>query len=504
MAGLPPDPWQADAHDLMGAFRPDGNWCARNYAEWVPRQNGKSGGIGVPRALAGLLLFPERLLLWSAHEYKTSTEAFELVKEALLMLGDEVKTDLIVIPPLDIPGAPLKQDLYVKVSTTNGKEGFRTWTEDRSREWRKRLRFVARSKSSGRGFAGDLNVIDEAFAYTRAQQSALAPTGLAKPFSQTVYLSTPPLNGAEGEVMYRLRERAIVERDPRLGYRDWGLAMTLDELGKLPRAERRDFVRDPANWASVMPARGYGRVTDEAIRDLINQFVDDTDAARELLCMWPEQISVQARWQVISEQDWADRGHGHPDDWDDSAEVAFAVAMPPEQDRAAIVVASRSLRTGEIQIQEVGYRDGAAWVEDRIVELTERHPLSIVAIAKQGPAGYLVRQLDQAGIEVVTPNEVENGQAAQRFVELVAKQPVVRHCNQESLDIAVKAALPQQRGDVWRLMRRTGTDISPMEAAALAVWALEDGGGPVSQPLPVPAGSATGMSGVGDLSDVGF
>lgn len=506
LAELPPDPWQSDAHDIIGALRSDGNWACRDYCEVVGRQQGKTGGLGVPRVLTGLLYLPERLLLWSAHEYKTSTEAFEMVRDALLVLGDEVKPDLIEIPPLDLPGA-LQEPLWVKVSTTNGKEGFRTWTEDRRRAWRKRLRFVARSKNSGRGFPADLSVVDETFAYTAVQQAALAPTGLAKPFAQTIHLSSPPLRGDEGEVMYRLRERAEVEHDPRLGFRDWGLATTLDEFKRMPREERRAFLRKVEHWAATLPARGSGRVTDEAILHLINTFADDVDAAREVLCMWPERISVEGRWQVIGEQAWKDRGDGHPEDWGDDA--AFAIAMPPEQDWAAIVVAGNSRRTGEILIQEVGYGTGTDWVLGRILELADRHPQAIVAIAKQGPAGYLVPQLERVGVELLTPNEVETGQAAQRFVELVAKQPVVRHFDQESLDIAVKAALPQVRGDVWRLQRRGGTDISPMEAATLAVWALEDSGGPVSAPLPVPANAGTdhgdGLGPLGgDLANLGF
>ncbi|MGL5909640.1 MAG: hypothetical protein ACRCZP_06540, partial [Phycicoccus sp.] len=232
LAGLPPDPWQSDAHDIMMSLRSDGNWAAKDYAEWVGRQQGKTSGIGVPRVLAGLFLLPERLFLWSAHEVRTSTETFESIRDALLTLGEEIKPDLIQVDPLDLDGA-LQEPLWVQVISANGKEGFRTWTEDRRREWRKRLLMVSRSKGSGRGFPADLRFIDEAFAYTPTQQAALAPSRLAKPFAQTIYLSSPPLLGTEGEVMYRLRQR-VAEGDPRLGLRDWGLAVTLDDFLQLP------------------------------------------------------------------------------------------------------------------------------------------------------------------------------------------------------------------------------------------------------------------------------
>lgn len=504
MAGLPPDPWQLDSHEIMLGLREDGNFAAGDYAEWVSRQQGKTGGLGVPRLLGGLFLLPERRFLWSAHLQSAATEAFEMTREALLTLGEEVRPDLIEVPPLDLPGA-LGESLFVQVISANGKEGFRTWTEDRRLEWRKRVLMVSRSKGGGRGIPADVRFIDESYAYTAAQQAALAPTRLAKPFAQTIYLSTPPLNGEEGEVMYRLRERAEEEDDPRLGYRDWGLATTLDEFRKLSPAQQREFLFDRANWRAALPALGLGRVTEDSVEILIREFAENEDAAREVLGLWPERITATGSWQVISKADWDAQGGGRADDW--GSEVAFAVAMPEAQDWTSIAVAgpSRS-KPGEILLQIATYDRGSSWALGRIQELDARHPEAVVAIAPNGAAGHLIAPLERAGVELIEPSQLEVAHGFARFVRGVAEEKTIRHCSQESLDIAVKVALLRPHGADGgsTLLRRGGTDVSPLEAASLAVWAIEDVLGDVGPPLAVPAGlNATPLGGA-DLAHMGF
>lgn len=500
MAGLPLEPWQENALELMLAFRSDGKWAAREYAELVGRQQGKSAGVGLPRALAGLLLLNERLIMWSAHEVKTALESFLALRLALERLGEDAGPNLIALDD---------GNLLVKVINNNGYEGFELSTGQR-------LRFVARSKGSGRGFSGDLSVIDEAFAYTRQQQSALAPTQLARPNPQTCYLSSPPLRGdvEEGKVLYALAARAAKGDDgERLGFRDWGLAVSLDEVMGMANADRHAFLDDRDNWAAALPALGRGRVTEESIAQLRRE-MDDKDFAREVLGCWPVQASTDGRWQVIPKTAWAARGWtARPADGRDADElwtsdVAFAIAMPPEQDWAAVMVAGRSV-DDELLVQVVRYARGTAWVLPEVLDLAERHPHTVVAINKRGPAGYLLAPLERAGVELVVPAELEAAHANQRFVRGVVDEPVIRHFDQEPLDIAVKAAVKRPMGDGWTWLRRGDTDVSPVEGAALAVWAVEDGTGPVSAPLPVPANAGTdygdGLGALGgDLAHLGF
>ena len=55
--------------------RADGSWAASTVADFEPRQNGKNDTINA-RELAGLILFGERLIIHTAHEFSTANESF--------------------------------------------------------------------------------------------------------------------------------------------------------------------------------------------------------------------------------------------------------------------------------------------------------------------------------------------------------------------------------------------------------------------------------------------
>lgn len=62
-------PWQEEILTKSAATRPGGRWSTFENVVIAPRQQGKSFVV-VPRALAGCLLYGERLVVYSAHEYK--------------------------------------------------------------------------------------------------------------------------------------------------------------------------------------------------------------------------------------------------------------------------------------------------------------------------------------------------------------------------------------------------------------------------------------------------
>ena len=78
-AGLVLDPWQRDeVCDILGVDH-FGLWCSFETCTVCQRQCGK-GGIIETIELGALFLFGERLILHSAHEYKTAQEAFLRIK----------------------------------------------------------------------------------------------------------------------------------------------------------------------------------------------------------------------------------------------------------------------------------------------------------------------------------------------------------------------------------------------------------------------------------------
>ncbi|MET9123003.1 hypothetical protein [Streptomyces sp. NPDC004528] len=455
-AGLEADPWQADSLDLMMSVRPDGKWACFEFAEWVPRQNGK-GAILEIRALAGFLLLGEKLLMWSAHEYKTAIRAFRRMKQLLKRLGKQVGANENL---LEVDG------IRIKINNTNGEEGFERL--DTGAE----LKFIARSKGSGRGFTGTTNIIDEAFAYTWDQNEALMPTMRAVANPQIIYTSTPPLSGDSGVVMYALRQRAEAGGDASLGYRDWGLAGDLE-----PKSLAEINLDDPRLWAATNPAWGY-RVTEEATaRD--RRGMSDEGFGREILGIWPKRVEGST---VIDPAKWAamlDEGSVR----DQDAGLALGVDISPLRDSAAICVYGlRADGMGHAQIAD--YRPGTKWLIPRLVELRAGLEPLTIALGR-GTFAFLKTALDKEGFQVPEdPEEPESGDlavtgaidmaaAAGQVLEGVREQQF-RVVPNRHLDVAVAGAKTKSSGDTiaWTPVK-SDVDITPLVAMSLARWSYD-------------------------------
>ena len=66
----------ADACGRRWGFGTDGRWQTREVGVNMPRQNGK-GEVLLARELFGLFELGERLVIHTAHEFKTSAEHFQ-------------------------------------------------------------------------------------------------------------------------------------------------------------------------------------------------------------------------------------------------------------------------------------------------------------------------------------------------------------------------------------------------------------------------------------------
>jgi hypothetical protein len=290
LAGQPLDFWQQQSLARMCAVREDGKWACFEFLELVARQNGK-GGILEARALAGLLLFDEKLILWSAHEYKTAMEGFLRVGVLLRKLGRSVGKNLILIDDGD------GHTITIKVNNTNGEEAYERLDTGQ------RLKFIARSKGSGRGFSPDVMIIDEAMFYTPLQHEALLPALSARPNPQIIYMSSPPIDGDSGEILFGLRDRAeaMVEAArmaalsgqvkggdgaelEALGARIWGGDPNLEHGGDLDHLDRINL-DDPALLAGANPALGIRITIETTLRE--RRSMTAKGYARERLCIWP-------------------------------------------------------------------------------------------------------------------------------------------------------------------------------------------------------------------------
>ncbi|MFE9192049.1 hypothetical protein ACFYL6_20835 [Micromonospora sp. NPDC007208] len=476
-AGRPLDGWQQDAVTLMVSVRDDGKWACFEYCEWVCRQQGK-GAILEARALAGFLLIGEELIMWSAHEYKTAMEAFRRVKAIIRALGTQLDTAGNLF---DVDG------ILIKVNNTNGEEAFERLDTGA------RIKFIARSKGSGRGFSGDVNIIDEAFAYTAEQHSALLYTVSARPNPQFIYTSSPPLTGDTGDIMFALRHRGDPtaprsaddgpwEQDPSLGYRDWGLVGDLDALDGID-------LDDMALAAASNPALGARRsngsgLTHETVaRERRATLADPAGYARERLGIWPRRVT--GRSGVIPDDVWRDQRD--PNYVDSTAvvrprDVVFVLQVNASRTYTTIAAVGRR-GDGTLLASIVDHRPGTRWAANRIGALKRQHdPLFIVAQDK-GPTGTLLPELADLGVteagdrerprrgDLVVPWASDVANAYGLFIDAVVDQRNLFHLDEAPLNLAIAATGTRalSGGTAWEY---TDPAAAPLLAVTLGVWAV--------------------------------
>lgn len=413
-AGLVLDPWQELVLEAGLGERPDGKWSALEVGVIVPRQNGK-GSILEARELAGLFLFGETLILHSAHEFKTAQEAFRRV----LFLVENT-------PDLD------RQVLRVR--TSHGEEGIELRNGAR-------LRFVARSGGSARGFSGDLVILDESYRLPAAAIAALFPTLSARPNPQVWYTTSSPPNVDEAsEHIRRTRARAESDDPGRLAWAEWSCPPEVDP-------------DDPAAWAAANPALGL-RIEEEFVATERSTYPEETFLV-ERLGVWLTSSTASKipaiKWAAREDRSAAAGG-----------DVAFALDMPPDRSTVSVAVADREVVE---LVDQVSPETAVA----RAQELADRWaPLGFV-IDAAGPAASLVPDLEAAGLRVHVTTARELTSACGRVYDAVLAGEL-RHRGQPLLNVAVDAAGTRKLGDAWAWSRSSSTvDISPLVAVTLAL-----------------------------------
>lgn len=420
-AGLELDPWEADClRDAMGVRVGDvDRWAALEVGIIVGRQNGK-GTILEARELAGLYLdwLPERLILHSAHEFKTAREAFLRIT-SLIDGSDELRSRV-------------KQ-----IRTSHGEEGIQLQNG-------RRLQFVARSTSSGRGFTGDVVVLDEAFALTDEMIGAMFPTISARTVlgnPQIWYTSSAggPLSWTLGRVRQRGHDAANGGEQGRLCYLEWSSEADAD-------------LDDERAWAAANPGLGI-RISIDAIR-IEREAMSDETFARERMGIWPESGDIAA----ISAVDWEAACHADVQAQRKGAE--FGVDIVPDQSAASIAAFGGEI--GEL----VEHRPGTGWLLDRLVELHSKYKGPVV-IDGGGPAAFLIPALESRRVKIRKLSAAEVYSACGRIYEAIADSKLIVRANVE-LDEAVQLLRKKSvSGDRFSWRRDVG-DVSAMFALTLA------------------------------------
>jgi hypothetical protein len=442
--GIDPLPWQRwlmiHAHEL----RPDGRFRFRTVVVLVARQNGKTT-IVEGKNLWKMFVLQVRLVIGTAQNLDLSEESWDHAVDIVESIP-ELKAEI------------------AKVDKTNGKKALKLTNGSR---WK----IAAASRRGGRGLSGDDVNLDELREHQNWDSwGAVTKTTMARPNPQIWAFSNA--GDDKSIVLNALLEqgRAAAEHpetaDQTLGLFEWSapddVKCTCGRPDNIHTPTCR--LRDPVVRAQANPALGYTM----AVEALDSALTTDPDAVYRTECLCQRVPDLRPDWVVIDKDTWlsladpTSRRVGR---------VVFAIDATPGGTHAVVGVAGvREDGLGHLEV--VDHRRGTGWVVDRAVALKERHGAPFVVDPK-GPAGFLIADLEEAGVEVIRTSA---GDVADATGSLIAgtgaaegDDATFRYIPNPALDAAVAGAVTKPLGDGQKWDRRSpSVDISPLVAITLA------------------------------------
>ena len=338
--GMDPDEAQQLAIRSILAEDAAGGWAALEGCVVEPRQNGK-GDVLMALEVGGLFLLEEELIIHTAHEFKTCAEGF--LRVCTLIENSDYLRRRAKKPRL-----------------TTGQESIELLNGNR-------LKFMARSGSSGRGFTAKRVILDEAQILSDAPIRAMLPTLSAVPNPQIVY--TASAGNPYSVQLGAIRRRALAGGDRSLAYLEW----SVDEDDYDPA--------DPACWAVANPALGFRISVGYVAKERAAMSAEGFASERLGVGDWPLDDEES---RVIPRDRWlecADRRSARPDNL-----VMFAVEVNPERSSATVAVCGRR-PDGMVVVEVADQRAGLEWVVARCAELDQVwRPLGWV-VEKGKPGG---------------------------------------------------------------------------------------------------------------------
>lgn len=430
------DPWQRYCMNRMCQERPDGKWAALETACIVPRQNGK-GDIITARQIAGLFLFGSKLSLYSAHEFKTATEMFLRLKEVIDNSDD------------------LRRRIK-RISEANGEEGIELLNGNR-------LRFIARSRGSGRGFTGTDIYLDESFKLSAAAVGAIMPTMSAMSITgnpQIMYFSSAP--HLDSEQLRKILKRGREGLAKRLCYLEW--------CTRNPKASYDDL----ESWYDANPALGI-RIAEEFVRTELES-MEENEFARERLGIVEELDALET---VVDMDMWSELADPMSKR---TGRIMIAADITPERSWGSIAFCGRR-KDGLWHVEIHRHSRGVGWMLAEIRRLCRRKDVIGVVIDDKSPASTLIADLEQGDGKKIEPVTVfrtttqDMATACGYFYDGVQvteeSLPTVRHIGQAPLTTALAGAEKRTIGTAgaWAWDRRNpSVDITPLVSVTLALW----------------------------------
>jgi hypothetical protein len=430
VAGIRLDAAQRMIADATGGVTAAGQWAAFENVIFCPRQNIKTEFL-LARILAGLYVFREELIVYSAHQARTTAKVFRRLKRA-------------------IEASP---ELGARITRVSNRLGAEAIELDSGQQ----LECVARSTSTGRGFTGNCILLDEAQDLDGEQLAAILPM-LSTVANPQVYYALS-LGNEHSTHLGALRARALARQDPHVCWVEWSMA-------------EGDRIDDREVWKRCNPAHPSRISLDYMEREFLA--LGPEQFARERLgkSNWPADQT--GRFAVISREAW--QACEDPEaDAKVAGAVSFGVAVSRDG-RTAAIVACGGGRDGLPVLEVADWRpgEGAGWVGPRLAELTRRHAAEAVAWDDDSLAGQLGLASYAGRAQVVTPKPGELAGACGALM-FAFEDRAARHTGDVRLTMAVGAAQVRPSRAAWYWDDRTAYAAELLQAASWALHGREHG-----------------------------
>ena len=440
VAGLFLDPWQE--YVLRGSLgeKRNGKWSAFRCGLVVPRQNGKNALLEA-RELAGLFLFGEKRIIHTAHETKTARESMQSLMNRMKSCPDLMEQVQGFEGDLDKEFSGMKVGNDPSITLKSGAK----------------ISYAARSKGSGRGFTGDLIVMDEAYALKTAEMAAMLPTMAAKSMDGNPQIwFTSSAGMPESDLLEAMRQEGIKKSSDRLAYFEWS-------------AEDDAPIDDVESWYQANPGLGI-RISEQYVRDEYEVFIEAEaieEFKRERLGIWAklggESVFADGVWSALADEE------SKP-----TEQIVFGVEIAGNRESASIALLS--FRADDlIHAEIVENRVGTSWLGTRLAELQKLYnPIATVAIAG-GHVDSLVPSWKRDGARVKLIKFADYVKACGVIYDWIT-QGKLRHLDDDLLNAPIDGVRQKFTRDnaSWYWSRASSdVDITPLVALTVAAGSLE-------------------------------
>ncbi|APZ81764.2 terminase large subunit [Rathayibacter phage NCPPB3778] len=442
------DPWQQYVNDSLYSIDSEGYWSAKEFGLLVARQNGK-GEILVGYDLVHLFLFPRldntrKTILHTSHEMKTSLDAFERLLGVLE----------------SVPELMAKVD---KVRASNGQEGILLKKRD-GQKMGDRIRFIARSKNSGRGFSADTIIYDEAQQLSHQSQAALTYTQTQVKNRQEFFTGTVPEDGVNDlEVWQAVRDRGRAGKNKGTAWMEWSPVGSEDY-----KTAATISLSDPKAISDSNPSLII-RLPPESIINEYEKFSESNPEGflRERLSVWPNTRPAEE----------VKRSDLDMNSWRAGVNSAAAVVGP----RAAISIAvgrgtgyatigkAYRMPSGRLAVEHHATKEGTLWVADEVAKLKKELGNALVVVDPKN-ASVVLSSLDGAGVKYMRMSLDEITAAHASFIEHV-NAGLVEHRDQKEVTLSLEYAQTRavgRSGETWE----PSDPKKPITMAQVVTWSM--------------------------------